>query len=126
MKEKRPDESKKLGDKLKTLRDKRGWSQGQVAKKVSADPQRISKYERGVIFPTVDMLIKLAKAFGVTLDDLLFDDRDIDISQLSNPELTRRFYKINQLSEEDQQALIVMMDALIKKQQFETILQNEV
>lgn len=126
MKEKRPNDSKKLGDKLKSLRDKRGWSQGQVAKKVSADPHRISKYERGVIFPTVDMLIKLAKAFGVTLDDLLLDNRDINIDQISNPELTRRFNKISQLSEEDQQALIVMMDALIKKQQLETILQNDV
>ncbi len=54
--------------KLKELRKKRGWSQGQLAQKIGADLQRISKYERGVIWPTMELTVKMAEAFDVSVD----------------------------------------------------------
>ncbi len=55
-----------------------------MAKRLGIDPQPISKYERGVIFPIVDMMTKLAKVFGVNLDDLIYDDRKIEMNQIKN------------------------------------------
>lgn len=41
--------SRDFPKKLKALRTKKGWSQGQLGNKIGADLQRISKYERGVM-----------------------------------------------------------------------------
>ena len=60
--------------KLRTLRKDRGWSQGQLAQKIGADLQRISKYERGVIWPTMELMVKIAKVFDVSVDFLIRDD----------------------------------------------------
>jgi transcriptional regulator with XRE-family HTH domain len=119
MKEKRPTASKNFPDRLKSIRNEKGWSQGQLAKKLGIDPQTVSKYERGVIFPTVNMMINLAKAFEITLDDLVFDDRKIDLDAVKNQELIKRFYKVSQLSDDNRNALITMMDAVIKNQRLE-------
>ena len=124
MKEKRPIVSKNLPSRIRELRSLKGWSQGQLALKVQVDSKQISKYERGVIFPSVDMMIKLAKAFGISLDDLIFDNRKIDLSEIPNQELVKRFDKICELNEESQKALILIMDGLIKKQQLEELAQG--
>jgi len=53
--------------KLKQLRQTKEWSQGQVAMKIGVDLQRISKYERGVLYPTTELVLKLADLFEVQL-----------------------------------------------------------
>jgi ribosome-binding protein aMBF1 (putative translation factor) len=46
--------SKDFPEKLCILRKNKGWPLGQLGKKIVADLQRISKYERGVMLPTMD------------------------------------------------------------------------
>ena len=41
----------KLPDKLKKLRQNRGWSHGQLGNKLGVKVQLISKYARGVVYP---------------------------------------------------------------------------
>ena len=106
--------SKTISQTLKKLREKRGWSQGQVSKRSGLDPQRISKYERGIISPSVDMVVKLANTFEVSLDYLVLGEEDVNLQQIQNRELLKRFGKISQLPERDQKALIEIMDALIR------------
>ncbi len=119
MSEQRQVLSKDLCRRLKDLRMNRGWSQGQVAKKIGADPQRVSKYERGITFPTADVLIKIASTFDVTLDYLLRGVKDISPEDIENQELLRRIEKISKLPKEEQEAVILVLDAFIKKHQFE-------
>lgn len=38
--------------------------------KIGVDLHRISKYERGVLYPTIELLLKLADLFEVSLDYL--------------------------------------------------------
>ncbi len=121
MREKKTMASKDLSIRVKQLRKLKEWSQGQLAKKLGVEYQRISKYERGVIFPTVDMMIRLSEAFGVSLDFLIKGENEPDLKNLPNMELVKRLDQIGYLSEEDQKALILVMDAFIKKQRFESV-----
>ncbi len=62
-----------LPDKLKKLRQTRGFSQAQLGKKLGVNVQLISKYERGIVCPPTNMMIKIATVFDVSLDYLLLN-----------------------------------------------------
>ncbi|MCG8338100.1 MAG: helix-turn-helix domain-containing protein [Proteobacteria bacterium] len=113
MKRNRPNVSKDLPAKIKQFRESKGWSQGQLANETGIHIKQISKYERGISFPTVDVLIKLVQAFGIALDDLVFDDRHATLDEITNPDLLKRFEEIGKLDKKSQEALITIMDALI-------------
>lgn len=60
-----------FASRLKAARDKRDWSQGDLAQATGIDRQLLSKYERGVKLPSVEGLVKLAKALKCSTDYLL-------------------------------------------------------
>lgn len=60
-----------LSDNLAHLRRLKGYSQEQVAEYVGASRQAVAKWENGDSQPDIPHCAKLAKLFGVTLDDLV-------------------------------------------------------
>ena len=71
-----------LGDKLKTLRNKRGLSQQQVAYDLNITQQAYSRYELGRD-PDIRILKALAEYYGVSTDYLLgIDNHCIDTKDL--------------------------------------------
>ena len=60
-----------LGSKITTLRKNKGWSQDQLAKAIDSSLSIIGKYERNENQPSIEMAVKMAKVFNVTLDYLL-------------------------------------------------------
>ena len=60
-----------IGSKIITLRKEKNWSQGDLAEQVNASREIIGKYERNENLPSVEMALKMAKAFGITVDFLL-------------------------------------------------------
>ncbi|MCG8339340.1 MAG: helix-turn-helix domain-containing protein [Proteobacteria bacterium] len=117
---------KDLHTKFKKLRLTKGWSQGQLAKKLDTDVPRISKYETGAVCPTVEMIIKLADIFEVSLDYLLRNESNVSISKITNRELLKKVHDINELSDDDQKTLISVLDAFIKRHRLEGIGQRDV
>lgn len=107
--------------KLKELRKSRGWSQGQLAQKIGADLQRVSKYERGVIWPTMELMVRIAKAFDVSVDFLIRDDKEAAVGKIKNQELLHQLEEINNLPEEDQETVVSFLDAFIKRRKFEEL-----
>jgi transcriptional regulator with XRE-family HTH domain len=62
----------KIADNLKRLRDKKGYSLEKVARLSDLSLNTIVKIENGVNQnPTIETLIKIAKALEVEVDDLL-------------------------------------------------------
>ena len=61
-----------IADRIKQLRQKRQWTQDELAEKIGIKQKQISTYERGVNSPSTDFPIKIADAFGVTLEFLVF------------------------------------------------------
>lgn len=76
-----------VGDKLRTLRNERNLSQDRLAKKVSVTRASIATYESGNRLPSLYVLVRLARALGVTTDYLLGVSSDktsfLDVSGLT-------------------------------------------
>jgi len=68
----------KIADRLVKLRKANGLSQEELADKLGLSRQAVSKWERAEASPDTDNLICLAKLYGVSLDELLQDDDDIE------------------------------------------------
>ena len=64
-------ESAKLGLNLKRIRNKKGISQGDIARDLEVSRGFISTIENGKTNPTLATIAKLAKAVGVSVNDLL-------------------------------------------------------
>jgi len=65
------DVRKKFGKRLRALREARGWSQEEFADRAGLHRTYVSAVERGVRNPTLSVLERLAKAFGIKLSELL-------------------------------------------------------
>ena len=60
-----------LNENIKALRKVRHLSQVELAKGLHVSKQCISNWENDNILPSVEMLVKIAKFFGVSTDALL-------------------------------------------------------
>lgn len=63
-----------MGLKLMVERKKRGNTQKDIGKLINVSEQTISLYERGKALPRPTNMKKLAKYFGVSVEELFFDD----------------------------------------------------
>jgi transcriptional regulator with XRE-family HTH domain len=61
----------KFGDRLKTLRTKKGFTLEQLAFEADIELSQVHRVEKGKINPTLTTLIALAKGLGVSLADLV-------------------------------------------------------
>ena len=64
-------EAQKLGRNLKRIRKEKGISQGDIVRSLGMDRAFISNIENGKTNPTLATITKLAKALGVSVDELL-------------------------------------------------------
>lgn len=55
---------------LKELREERGLTMTELAKKINVSPNTVSRWERGKRLPNLDAIIALAKFFKVSTDYL--------------------------------------------------------
>jgi len=61
-----------LAKKIKSYRKKHNWSQQKLAEKAGLSYNTIAKIEQGAAKePTIQTMIKIADAFGITLDELV-------------------------------------------------------
>jgi transcriptional regulator with XRE-family HTH domain len=60
-----------MGTRIRTLREERGLSQGELAKQARITREYVNKLEAGRYDPTVGVLQRLAKALKVKVAELL-------------------------------------------------------
>lgn len=91
-----------MGERLKTLRKKRNWTQKQVANRIGLAISAVSAYELGTRYPSYDILLRLARLYNVSTDYLIGKDE-------------RQSIDVSGLSEEEVNVVAQMIDALRKK-----------
>lgn len=67
-----------IGNKIRELRIKEGYTQEELANKLNVTPQAVSRWECGVSLPDITMLPLISKAFFVTTDHLLGCDLKVN------------------------------------------------
>lgn len=67
-----------IAQRLAELRRAKGYSQEALANELGLSRQAVSKWERAESSPDTENLIALARLYGVSLDDLLNVDKDVE------------------------------------------------
>ena len=73
-----------LKDKLQILRKQNGYSQEQLADKLGIARQTLSKWENGQAVPELGNLISLSNLYGITIDRIVKEDDECNISLCKN------------------------------------------
>lgn len=79
-----------IGKKIGELRRERGFTQEELAERLSVSPQAVSKWENDLSCPDIMLLPSLGDLFGVSVDALLSRERAPDV-QLLPPDRKRSF-----------------------------------
>ncbi len=73
-----------LADKIIDLRKKNGWSQEELAERLTVTRQAVSKWEGAQSVPDLDKIVQMSRLFGVSTDYLLKDEVEVpDLQQQS-------------------------------------------
>lgn len=56
---------------LQLLRKKHNYTQDELAKRLDISRQAVSKWETGTAIPDLEVLLKISKLYGITINDIL-------------------------------------------------------
>lgn len=101
-----------IGEKIKVLRQERGWSQGDLGDRVGIKAQNISRYEKNKTVPRESTLKVFAEVFERPISEFTQLASTVDIPDM-DPELARYVRAIPTLDKEDQEAVKRMLRALV-------------
>ena len=73
-----------LKDKLQLLRKQNGYSQEELADKLGIARQTLSKWENGQAVPELNNLISLSNLYGITIDRIVKENDECNISLCRN------------------------------------------
>ena len=81
-----------FAENLKKIRKDKGYTQEELAKKLNVVRQTVSKWEKGLSLPDVDMLSKIANVLETDVNILL----DGQITTTDQSEIVKQLAKINE------------------------------
>lgn len=85
-----------LGNKIRKYREENKMTQRDIAEILEVEPGTISKYESGILEPSIESIKRLADTFGVTIDELLKDDDEkFDIANVNVLEILKEQKEMN-------------------------------
>ncbi len=106
---------KAFGERLKRLRNQKGWTQKELAAMVDIGFSQFKNYEMGLHIPSIEKLIQLTELLDSTLDYLL-------TGNLNDTRLAKRFKELEQFQTEDKEAIIRILDGMILKNRTQSIM----
>lgn len=60
-----------ISKKVKELRESAGWSQIELASRAGIDRKTVNRIENGHFMPSVETLVALGKALGISTDSII-------------------------------------------------------
>jgi putative transcriptional regulator len=63
-----------MRNRLKVLRAERDWSQADLAEALDVSRQTVNALETGKYDPSLPLAFKIARLFGLTIEQIFFDD----------------------------------------------------
>lgn len=86
-----------IGERIKEVREKNGFTQSSLAKKLGLSRSAVNAWEMGVSIPSAQYLIELAKLFKVSTDYILEVEpqETLNITSLENEEKQILYSLIN-------------------------------
>jgi len=69
-------DSKKFGEFIATIRKEKGWTQAELAEKISVTDKAVSRWERGLGFPDINTIKPLADVLEVSVLEIMQSERE--------------------------------------------------
>ena len=85
-----------VGKFIKELRKEAGLSQQALAEKLYIGREAVSKWERGMNLPTVDVMLSIAKFFNISLNELVYGARETKENKEKIKNIAITLYEANQ------------------------------
>ena len=98
----------KFSENLRRLRKERGYSQEELAEKLSVTRQAISKWENATAMPDLKKITETAQLFGVSMDELLGIEPDIKTAT-TETEYNNQVYNLKLLQQEKKTKTLVIV-----------------
>ncbi|MBE5055956.1 helix-turn-helix transcriptional regulator [Pseudoflavonifractor sp. DSM 107456] len=78
-----------IGTRIKDLRNARRMTQAEFAERINVTKSTVSAYENGTRFPSYDVLIRIARLFKVSTDNLLgYSEKSVvDVTGLTRKQI---------------------------------------
>lgn len=99
-----------IGERITNLRRAKNWSQDELAKLIDSSRVMIGKYERSDNLPSIEVIIKLARAFEVSIDFLVGEG----VNANYNKEMLKRLDELEKLPDEEKNIIYYFMDLIIR------------
>ena len=116
-----------LAKNLKTLREEKGLLQKEVANAVDVHPSNYSKMEKGERDISIEVADKLAKFYGISIDELIHMNGKIPQEvTIIDKSVNERLKLIEQLEEEDKNAVYRIIDTMLTKSKFKDFFNKNV
>lgn len=101
------------GKRIKLKRKDAGWSQTELAKLAGITPSALSQIESGERFPSTMVVHKLAKALSTSVDYLLGNKAEEELSDLLRDERVEVLFRtFKELTKKDREFILRQLDAL--------------
>lgn len=99
-----------IGKIIAATRDRKGWSQTELADKSGVSRVMIGKYERGEAIPSIDAAKKIADALEVSLDYLVGEG----INSKLDKQALKRLQELELLEDDKKKTLFDLIDTYIR------------
>jgi len=98
-----------LGEHIMLLRKQKGLSQAALGKQIGTSGDIIGRYERNIMIPSIEVIIKISDSLGVSIDYLVGKTSlELDESVL------KRLEDISSLSDENKSFIFRMIDMALR------------
>ena len=111
-----------IGKNIKTIREQKGLMQKEVAAAADMQASNYSKIESGQRDISVEALDRIARLFGMTVDEIIhFEDKKTPKPvTVEDKTATEKIQLISQLDVEDKNAVYRIIDGMLTKNKFQT------
>lgn len=110
---------KHIGKTIKTIREEKGLTQQQIAELVNMHRSNYSKVESGERDLSIDAINKVAKFFGMSIDELVnFDGNIPNEVTVEDKSLMEQVKLIAELEPEEKNMVFKMIDTFLTKKKF--------
>jgi transcriptional regulator with XRE-family HTH domain len=99
-----------IAERIRLIRQQKGFSQKELAEKALVNLKSLSRYELGTSVPPADILKQISDALGVTSDMLLGDEE----TKIKDKDLMQKMEVIQQLEPKEKNVVYTFLDMVIR------------
>lgn len=118
-----------IAENLKKIREQKGLQQKQVALEIGIGTTNYNRVEKGQREASVEVLDKLAKFYGITIDEIVnFNDKKLPPKEvvIQDKAILEQVELISQLEEKEKNVVYTIIESFISKKRFKDFVSQNV